>query len=55
VSEKHSCKVGRALDERGIAYMVIGGQVVLLYGEPRLTEDCKSIVRKAKIEFGAYL
>lgn len=29
--------IGRALDEAGIAYMVIGGQAVLLYGEPRLT------------------
>jgi len=29
--------IGRALDEAGITYMVIGGQAVLLYGEPRLT------------------
>ena len=27
------------LDRRGIPYMVIGGQAVLLYGEPRLTRD----------------
>jgi len=27
------------LDRRSIPYMVIGGQAVLLYGEPRLTRD----------------
>ncbi len=27
------------LDERQIPYMVIGGQAVLVYGEPRLTQD----------------
>src|SRR5208283_335358 len=27
------------LDERQIPYMVIGGQAVLIYGEPRLTRD----------------
>lgn len=32
-------KMGRELDSRGIPYMVIGGQAVLLYGEPRLTRD----------------
>jgi predicted nucleotidyltransferase len=32
-------KLARALDERSIAYMVIGGQAVLLYAEPRLTRD----------------
>jgi hypothetical protein len=31
--------IARRLDEHGIPYMVIGGQAVLLYGEPRLTED----------------
>ncbi len=31
--------VARALDAAGIPYMVIGGQAVLLYGEPRLTRD----------------
>jgi len=31
--------IARALDEAGISYMVIGGQAVLLYGEPRLTRD----------------
>ncbi|MEO0104475.1 MAG: nucleotidyltransferase [candidate division WOR-3 bacterium] len=31
--------VGRELEKRGIDYMIIGGQAVLLYGEPRLTRD----------------
>jgi hypothetical protein len=31
--------VARALDERRIPYMVIGGQAVLVHGEPRLTRD----------------
>jgi len=32
-------KISVALDEAGIPYMIIGGQAVLLYGEPRLTRD----------------
>ena len=32
-------KLARALDENSISYMIIGGQAVLLYGEPRLTRD----------------
>lgn len=32
-------KIGAALDSAGVAYMIIGGQAVLLYGEPRLTRD----------------
>lgn len=32
-------RIAQALDERAIPYMVIGGQAVLLYGEPRLTRD----------------
>lgn len=31
--------IARGLDSRGIPYMLIGGQAVLLYGEPRLTRD----------------
>jgi len=31
--------VGRALEQRSVPYMIIGGQAVLLYGEPRLTRD----------------
>ncbi len=32
-------KISLALDKVAIPYMVIGGQAVLLYGEPRLTRD----------------
>jgi len=32
-------QIARGLDARGIPYMLIGGQAVLLYGESRLTRD----------------
>jgi predicted nucleotidyltransferase len=32
-------KLAKALQRAGIPYMVIGGQAVLQYGEPRLTRD----------------
>ena len=32
-------KIANAFDRLRIGYMVIGGQAVLLYGEPRLTKD----------------
>lgn len=32
-------KISLTLDKNAIPYMVIGGQAVLLYGEPRLTRD----------------
>jgi hypothetical protein len=32
-------KIATALDRAGLPYMVIGGQAVLLHGEPRLTRD----------------
>ncbi len=32
-------KIAQALDKHKISYMVVGGQAVLLYGEPRLTRD----------------
>jgi len=32
-------RVARGLDRLGIPYMLIGGQAVLHYGEPRLTKD----------------
>ena len=32
-------KVSKALDQDGIRYMVIGGQAVLIHGEPRFTGD----------------
>lgn len=32
-------KLARTFDGAGISYMIIGGQAVLLHGEPRLTRD----------------
>ena len=32
-------KIGLCLDNQSLPYMIIGGQAVLLYGEPRLTKD----------------
>jgi hypothetical protein len=32
-------RLARTLDEHGVPFMVIGGQAVLLHGEPRLTQD----------------
>jgi hypothetical protein len=32
-------KIGASLERAEIPYMIIGGQAVLLYGEPRLTRD----------------
>lgn len=32
-------RLAQALNQAGFPYMVIGGQAVLLYGEPRLTKD----------------
>jgi predicted nucleotidyltransferase len=32
-------RIAGALESAGIPYMIIGGQAVLLYGEPRLTRD----------------
>jgi predicted nucleotidyltransferase len=36
---EHLAKLAKALDSQGIAYMLIGGQAVLLHGEVRLTRD----------------
>jgi hypothetical protein len=32
-------RIARALDARGMAHMLIGGQAALVYGNPRLTKD----------------
>lgn len=32
-------KIAFSLEKKKIPYMIIGGQAVLLYGEPRLTKD----------------
>ena len=37
--DKALARIGAALEKAGIPYMIIGGQAVLLYGEPRLTRD----------------
>lgn len=37
--EKLIAKIGKLLSRNKIPYMVIGGQAVLLYGSPRLTND----------------
>jgi hypothetical protein len=37
--ERLIARIGRELSDRRIPYMLIGGQAVLLHGEPRLTQD----------------
>lgn len=37
--EKILSRIGAVLKKHNIPYMIIGGQAVLLYGEPRLTRD----------------
>ena len=37
--EEILAKIGIAFKKNKIPYMIIGGQAVLLYGEPRLTRD----------------
>lgn len=37
-------KIAQALDGGGFPYMVIGGQAVLMYGEPGLTRDIDIIL-----------
>jgi len=32
-------KIARTLESARISYLIVGGQAVLLYGEPRLTQD----------------
>jgi len=39
VFEKLLKKIGACLEHNHLPYMIIGGQAVLLYGEPRLTRD----------------
>jgi predicted nucleotidyltransferase len=39
IPEELIAQIARCLDGKNIAYMVIGGQAVLLYGRPRLTRD----------------
>ncbi|MBM3708395.1 MAG: nucleotidyltransferase family protein [Actinobacteria bacterium] len=37
--EKLLTKIAKELEKNSVKYMIIGGQAVLLYGEPRLTRD----------------
>lgn len=37
--EKLIVKIAKILDKNNIPYMIIGGQAVQIYGEPRLTKD----------------
>jgi len=37
--EKILSRIGASLERHRLPYMIIGGQAVLLYGEPRLTRD----------------
>ena len=37
--EKIICSISSTLERCNIPYMLIGGQAVLIYGEPRLTRD----------------
>ena len=41
-------RIAREMDFRGLPYMVIGGQAVLLYGEPRLTRDIDITLGRGK-------
>ena len=48
-------KIGNALQTKRIPYMIVGGQAVLLHGEPRLTGDIDIVLglhvaEQAKIE-----
>jgi hypothetical protein len=47
--------LARALDAEHIPYMVIGGQAVLLYGEPRLTRDIDLTLARTPDDLGAVL
>ena len=37
--DRVAARIGKKLKEQGIPYMIMGGQAVLQYGEPRLTKD----------------
>ena len=37
--EELLARIAAGLSSRNLPYMIIGGQAVLLYGEPRLTKD----------------
>ena len=41
--EKILSQIGASLSSHNLPYMVVGGQAVLLYGEPRLTRDIEDV------------
>ena len=49
IFEKLLSRIGAGLDNRNLPYMIIGGQAVLRYGEPRLTRDI-DIIRGVNID-----
>ncbi len=42
-------KLAIILEQHKIPYMIIGGQAVLLYGEPRLTKDILQFYGKKQV------
>ena len=48
-------RLAREFDGRRMPYMVIGGQAVLVHGEPRLTRDIDITLRLTTDEFAAVL
>jgi hypothetical protein len=48
--EELLARLGSALDKHSIPYMIIGGQAVLLYGEPRLTRDIDTVYIRRWLE-----
>lgn len=47
--------ISRELEKSGLPYMIIGGQAVLLYGSPRLTNDIDITLGANVDEFGRVL
>ncbi|MBM4184420.1 MAG: nucleotidyltransferase family protein [Gemmatimonadetes bacterium] len=48
-------RISSALDERKIPFMLIGGQAVLVHGEPRLTQDIDVTLGVPPIRLGEIL
>jgi len=48
-------RIARGLEDSGIPYMIIGGQAVLLHGEPRFTEDIDVTLGVAPDSLGSVL
>ncbi len=48
-------KIAMALDSLGVGYMIIGGQAVLIYGDPRFTRDIDITVAATPEDVGRVL